>query len=141
MRASHIVPYILSSIGLVATASALRLQLWSYGEPAAGLFPFLAAVLLTVTSLACARETIPSSEPVDRMRLAGYCGTLAAFCLLLHWLGFPLAAFLFLIAVLMFIERMNWKKGLLLATAFSIGTWGLFDVLLSVPLPTGTWRV
>ncbi|NTA14015.1 tripartite tricarboxylate transporter TctB family protein [Agrobacterium tumefaciens] len=141
MRASSIIPYVLASIGLAAASSALPLHIWAYGEPAAGLFPFLAGLLLAGTSLICARETIPSSEPVDLTRLVAYCGALAGFCLLLNWLGFALGAFLFLTAVLVFIERMNWKKGLVLAAAFSFGTWGLFDLLLSVPLPTGMWRV
>ena len=140
MRASRIIPYVLASIGLAAAASALHLQLWTYGAPAAGLFPFLAGLLLAATSLLCAWETIPSSEPVDLTRLVAYCGALAGFCLLLNWLGFTLGSFLFLTAVLVFIERTNWKMGLLLATTFSIGSWGLFDVLLSVPLPAGVWR-
>jgi len=141
MRASQITPYVLASIGLAAATNALHLHIWAHGEPAAGLFPFMAGLLLAATSLICGREPSPSSEPVETIRLLAYCGALTGFCLLLNWLGFTLASLIFLTAVLVFIERMNWKKGLLLATAFSVGTWGLFDALLSVPLPTGMWRV
>ena len=66
---------------------------------------------------------------------------LALFCLLLELIGFAPAAFLFLATVLAFIERMGWKAAILLAAAFAFSTWGLFEGLLSVPLPHGAWRL
>ncbi|MGP4727189.1 tripartite tricarboxylate transporter TctB family protein [Agrobacterium deltaense] len=138
---TRLVPYILTAIGLGAAAKALQLGLWSYGEPAAGLFPFVASVLLIGTSLACARETTPAGEPIDLPRLIAYCAALAFFCLLLELIGFALSAFLFLAVVLLIIERMNRKAAIFIAVTFAFSTWGLFEGLLSVPLPHGLWGV
>lgn len=141
MTAARLVPYMLALIGLGAAANAFHLRLWSYGEPAAGLFPFIAGILLVCTSLACAGKNAPEGEPVDVARLLIYCGALAAFCALLELAGFAAAALLFLAGVLIFIERMNLKTALFIAVAFAFFTWGLFEFLLSVPLPRGLWRV
>lgn len=141
MNAARLVPYALAAIGLGAAANALKLRLWTFGEPAAGLFPFIAAVLLVVTSLLCTRETAPEGEAIELPRLIGYAAALVVFCLMLSVIGFALAALLFLVTVLILIERMEWKKGILLAAIFAFSTWGLFEELLSVPLPHGMWRL
>lgn len=141
MNCARLVPFALTAIGLAVAAHALQLQLWAYGEPAAGLFPFLAALLLIGTSLACTRETLPAAEPVELSRLLAYCTALALFCLLLELIGFAFASFLFLATVFALIERMNWKIAILLAIAFAFSTWGLFEGLLAVPLPRGEWRL
>lgn len=141
MNVARLVPYALAAIGLGAAANALELRLWTYGEPAAGLFPFLAATLLVVTSLLSTREKVPEEEAIELPRLIGYSAALVGFCLMLNIVGFALAALLFLIAVLTLIERMGWKKGIFLAALFAFSTWGLFEGLLSVPLPQGMWRM
>lgn len=141
MTAARLAPYMLALIGLGAAANAFHLQLWSYGEPAAGLFPFAAGILLVCTSLACTGKKAPEGEPVDIARLLIYCGALAAFCVLLELAGFAVAALLFLAVVLIFIEQMSPKAALFIAVAFALSTWSLFEVLLSVPLPHGLWRV
>lgn len=135
------VPYLLTAIGLGAAAKALQLGLWAYGEPAAGFFPFVAGVLLVLTSPACAKEAGPANEPIDLPRLIAYCAALALFCFLLELIGFAFAAFLFLAVVLLAIERMNRKVAIFIAATFAFSTWGLFEGLLSVPLPRGLWGV
>lgn len=137
----RLVPYLLTSIGLGAAAQSLRLGLWAYGEPAAGLFPFIGGVLLISTSLICARETEPVWEPADLTRLMAYCVALVLFCVMLELIGFAFAAFLFLAVVLLAIERMKTTTAIVIATAFAFSTWGLFEGLLSVPLPRGVWGV
>ena len=141
MSAARLVPYVLAVIGLGAAANAFQLHLWAYGEPAAGLFPFIASTLLVCASLMCTRDVIQDGEPVDVLRLVTYLATLAIFCLLLEVIGFALSAFLFLLVVLAVIERMGRKTAVLIAFSFSFCTWGLFEMLLSSPLPHGLWGV
>lgn len=141
MNPAHLVPYILTVIGLGAAVNAANLQLWANGEPGAGLFPFLAALLLVCTSLGCSLEKTAATEPVELPRLLAYCAALGLFCLMLQLIGFALSAFFFLTAVFRLIERMDWKWSLVLAFAFAFSTWGLFEGLLSVPLPRGDWRL
>lgn len=83
------------------------MHLWEHGEPAAGLFPFLAALLLIFTSLLCTMQTVPADEPVEIPRILAYCAALALFCAMLETLGFAVATFLFLAGVLMFVEKMR----------------------------------
>ncbi|GAA5663240.1 hypothetical protein Brsp07_01717 [Brucella sp. NBRC 14130] len=142
MNPARFVPYALSGIGLGAAASGLRMHLWESGEPAAGLFPFLAALLLIVTSLLCTTQgVVPDEDPIEIPRVIAYCVVLALFCVLLEVLGFVAAAFLFLSGVLLFIERMKWQIAGLLSAAVAVATWVLFEILLSVPLPHGIWRL
>lgn len=141
MSIARLVPYTLTVIGLGAAVNAANLQLWTHGEPGAGLFPFLAALLLVCTSLGCTWEKTAATEPVELPRLLSYCVALGLFCLMLQLIGFALSAFFFLIAVFRLIERMDWKWSLILAFAFAFSTWGLFEGLLSVPLPRGDWRL
>lgn len=141
MTPARFVPYALSAIGLGAAASGLHMHLWENGEPAAGLFPFLAALLLIFTSLLCTVQAVPAEEPVELPRVFAYCAALALFCALLEILGFAVATFLFLAGILMFIEKMRWHAAGLFATGVALSTWILFEALLSVPLPHGVWRL
>lgn len=141
MTVARLVPYMLALVGLGAVANALQIRLWSYGGPGAGLFPFIAGALLTCTSLVCARSPAPPGDRAEMPRLLAYCAALALFCVLLELAGFALAAFLFLAGVLIFIEQVDPKRALFIAVAFAFSTWGLFEVLLSVPLPRGLWRM
>lgn len=141
MNITRLVPYTLMVLGLGAAVNAASLQLWAYGEPGSGLFPFLAALLLVCTSLGCSLEKTAATEPVELHRLLTYCAALGLFCLMLQVIGFALSAFLFLVAIFRFIERMDWTWSLLLAFAFAFSTWGLFEGLLSVPLPRGEWSL
>lgn len=131
MNTARLVPYTLATIGLGAAANALQLHLWAYGQPGAGLFPFLAALLLIGTSLLCTRENAYEAAPAEFPRLLAHSAALALFCLTLETVGFAVAAFLFLVMVFAFIERMNWKMATPLAAVFAFSTWGLFEVLLS----------
>lgn len=141
MNPAQFVPYALSAIGLGASASGLQMRLWEHGEPAAGLFPFIAALLLIFTSLLCTVRSVPIDEPVELPRILAYCAALAFFCAMLEMLGFAVATFLFLVGVLRFVEKLRWLAAGLLATGVAVSTWILFEVLLSVPLPHGVWRL
>lgn len=141
MNAARLVPYTLAAIGLGAAANALKLQLWAYGEPAAGLFPFLASLLLISASLASTREQVSDPVPVEVTRLLAYCFALATFCFLLDMIGFLLSTFLFLVGVFVLVERMAWKRSMFLSATFAFSTWALFEVLLSVSLPRGEWSI
>ncbi|MBF2713235.1 tripartite tricarboxylate transporter TctB family protein [Agrobacterium vitis] len=141
MSIARLAPYTLTVIGLGAAVNAANLQLWAHGEPAAGLFPFLAALLLVFTSLGCTLEKTAATEPVELTRLLAYCVALGLFCLILQVIGFALSAFLFLVTVFRLIERMDWKWSLILAFVFAFSTWGLFEGLLNVPLPRSDWRL
>ena len=63
---------------------------------------------------------------------------LAAFCLALPWVGYPVAACAFVAVVLRYLGA-RWPAALLTGVLSSAGSYGLFAVLLDVPLPRGPW--
>jgi hypothetical protein len=65
-------------------------------------------------------------------------GALAAFCLTLPWIGYPIAAFGFVSVVLWGLGG-RWQAALLTGALGSAGSYYLFAVLLGVPLPRWPW--
>ena len=63
---------------------------------------------------------------------------LAAFCLILPWVGYPLSAFLFVTVVLRRLGS-GWPAAVALGVASAAVSHYLFAVLLDVPLPRGPW--
>jgi hypothetical protein len=63
---------------------------------------------------------------------------LVAFCLVLPWIGYPAAAFGFVAVVLRYLGA-GWTAALLTGVLSAAGSYGLFAVLLDVPLPRGPW--
>jgi putative tricarboxylic transport membrane protein len=63
---------------------------------------------------------------------------LVAFCLALPWVGYPAAAFAFVTIVLRYLGA-RWTTALVAGVLSSAGSYGLFAVLLDVPLPRGPW--
>ena len=63
---------------------------------------------------------------------------LVAFCLALPWVGYPAAAFAFVTIVLRYLGA-RWTTALLTGALSSAASYGLFAVLLDVPLPRGPW--
>lgn len=70
--------------------------LGEWGEPAAGLFPFLAALLLIVTSLLARPRASCPTKTQSRFHVIAYYVALALFCVLPEVLGLVAAALLFL---------------------------------------------
>jgi hypothetical protein len=63
---------------------------------------------------------------------------LAAFCLLIPWLGYPLVAFGFVSVVLSRLGSAA-RRAVLIGAATAVVSHYVFAVLLDVPLPRGPW--
>jgi putative tricarboxylic transport membrane protein len=130
----------LAAIGCSAAIVAIHLGLWSMAAPAAGLFPFIAAVALFVTGAAIAMSRLPQlspGEPTDHVRLLHYCAAIASFAIAMKILGTFLATIFLMAVVLRWIEGKSWSQALTAAVSMAVLAWSLFDVLLGVPLPKG----
>ena len=77
-------------------------------------------------------------DAASRRRVVISVVALAAFCLGLPWAGYPAAAFAFVVVVLRYLGA-RWTTALLMGVLSSAGSYGLFAVLLDVPLPRGPW--
>jgi putative tricarboxylic transport membrane protein len=142
------VPLVLLAAAGVYLTLALRLPFGAAARPGAGFYPVIVAVFAIVVALgatASAFRGAPHAEGdavaldvAARRRVVISVVALAAFCLALPWVGYPAAAFAFVAVVLRCLGG-GWTTALLLGVLSAAGSYGLFAVLLDVPLPPGPW--
>jgi len=142
------VPLVLLAAAGVYLALALGLPFGMVARPGAGFYPVLVAVFAIVVAMAATvsafrkaprAETDAAKLDADaRRRVVISVVALAAFTLALPWVGYPAAAFGFVAVVLRYLGG-RWTTALLTGALSSAGSYGLFAVLLGVPLPRGPW--
>jgi putative tricarboxylic transport membrane protein len=143
-------------VGLVVVAAAgayltqaMALPYGTAAKPGAGFFPILVAIFAcAVGVLMTARAfltPVPAGAPREaardraaRGRALGTMVVLAAFCLLMPWVGYPLVAFAF-VTVLLWRLGSAWRNAGVIGALTAIASYYLFGVLLDVPLPRGPW--
>ena len=123
-----------------------RLPIGSGEQPGAGLFPVLVGVFLLVASSAflfqCLRRTPRALTPRPAkagQRVTGVVVALAAFCLLLPWLGYGVASLGLLLVILRLFGLARWRVTGAVALLATAASYYLFAVLLGVPLPAWPW--
>jgi hypothetical protein len=140
------VPLVLLVTAGVYLTLALRLPFGAAARPGAGFYPVIVAVFALVVALAATASAFrgrPGAEAValdaaPRRRVLISVVSLVAFCLVLPWVGYPAAAFVFVTVVLRYLGG-RWTTALLAGALSSAGSYGLFAVLLDVPLPRAPW--
>ena len=147
--AERLVGLVMLVVSGLYLSQALRMPVGSAARPGAGFYPlavgaFACVVALVVVGLAFGRrpaaEAAEASEDVPgaRMHVGLTIATLAGFCLLLPWIGYPLAALLFVAALLRQLGT-AWRGALLAAVISAEGSYYVFAILLGVSLPRGLW--
>ena len=142
------VPLVLLAAAGVYLILALRLPFGAAARPGAGFYPVIVAVFAIVVALAATASVFrraPRAEveavaldAAARRRVVISVMALAAFCVALPWVGYPAAAFAFVAVVLRYLGG-RWTTALLTGALSAAGSYGLFAVLLDVPLPRGPW--
>jgi putative tricarboxylic transport membrane protein len=146
----RVVPLIVLVGTGIYLSQALSLPIGTTAQPGPGFFPVAVAAFACVVGLAATaiafRTSVPAragtaadaEDPMRRRRVVGAEAALAAFCLVLPWIGYLLAAFGFVAVVL---QRLGsrWSAALTTAALSAGGSYYLFAVLLDVPLPRGPW--
>jgi putative tricarboxylic transport membrane protein len=142
------VPLVLLAAAGVYLTLALRLPFGAAARPGAGFYPVIVAVFAVVVALAATASAfrgVPRGEAdaaeldgAARRRVVISVVALAAFCLALPWVGYPAAALAFVTIVLRYLGA-RWTTALLTGVLSAAGSYGLFAVLLDVPLPRGPW--
>ena len=142
------VPLVLLVAGGVYLTLALQLPFGAAARPGAGFYPVIVAVFAIVVALGAAASAFRTTPrgPADavtldaasRRRVVISVAALAVFCLALPWVGYLAAAFAFVVVVLRYLGS-RWATALLTGVLSSAGSYGLFALLLDVPLPRGPW--
>jgi putative tricarboxylic transport membrane protein len=142
----------------VYLASGWALPLGTIARPGPGLYPLAVGVLGGFVAMAWVVTAFrrapagagPRAEALkleagpggmwrpgtSGRRVIATAGLLVAFCFLLPWVGYPLAAFLFTGLLLRGLGA-SWIAALAIALACAVVSYYLFGVVLGVPLPRG----
>lgn len=124
---------------------ATQLAFGEIARPGAGVFPMVVGAMLAFTSLATLwegwrtntgeRVELPAGQ--DRQRLLALIGSLLLYILVLPWLGQILASTLFLILLMRVLSEVSWPRVIAYSLAISLSLYGVFVLLLNVPMPRG----
>lgn len=128
---------------------ALRMPVGTAARPGPAFYPVaigvLACAVALVVIVAAFRRSAPADAPAPEDTVAAErrhvwltVATLAGFCLLLPWIGYPLAALLF-VGVLLRELGTGWGVAVLAGLLSAEGSYYLFAILLGVSLPRGLW--
>ncbi len=136
----RIAPLLLLALGVAALFTARDMGLGELTAPGPGLWPAIAAALLSATAFVLlfldpAEDYEPWTAGTARI-VAGLAG-LALFIVLFQTIGFVIPAFLLLFAWLRLLAGESWRMALVLAVAGALVLHLVFVVALGVPFPAG----
>jgi putative tricarboxylic transport membrane protein len=129
----------------VYLANALPLPMGTMARPGPGFYPVAVGVLASVVALvwvaasyrrvpAAAGPTVP--DAAARVRVVSTAAVLVMFCAVLPWVGYPVAACLFVVLMLRVLGA-GWLAAGATAAAAAGVSYYVFGKLLGVPLPPG----
>lgn len=144
-RADQVSGALLLVFGIGFAVGARQFPYWTPNGPGSGFLPLwlglTMAVLAAALLVGATRRTDPGGAwlPGGRAftRLIVVVVATALFIWLMPWLGMTLGTFLFLVALLRFLEGHGWGATLGVAVATTTANWLVFMYWLSVPFPIG----
>jgi putative tricarboxylic transport membrane protein len=136
-----------AALGLAFGAAALyessKLPFGTVRSPGQGFFPWWISSVIVVLALLLMLQALKSGsgagqEGAGRMaKVVALLGVLTAYTFLLDPLGYPLCTFLLVLFMLRVTDRQRWPVALGMAAITAIGSYVVFAMWLSVPLPRG----
>ncbi len=131
------------TVGAAALYEASKLPFGTVHNPGQGFFPWWTSaviVLLAVILLAQAlrsRSSALREGPGRIAKVAALLAVLAGYTFLLEPLGYMLCTFLLVLFMLRATDPQRWAVALAMAAITAAGTYVVFAMWLSVPLPRG----
>jgi putative tricarboxylic transport membrane protein len=131
------------AFGAAAAFESARLPFGTIHNPGEGFFPWWASV--TVVLLATilliqglnSRSTSARDQSRRLAKVIVLLVILAAYTFLLDPLGYPICTFLLVLFMLRVLDPQRWRVALSIAVLAAAGSYVVFAVWLSVPLPRG----
>ena len=134
--------------GAVTVYFSLRMPIGTFRAAGSGLFPLGLGILLTgLSGTLLIKSYIQGKRSREKTMQAGaarstkqvvlFMGAIVVATLLFKSLGYPLTAFLLLLALLRILGLRRWAYNLLLSLLTATGAYLLFVLWLQIPLPKG----
>ncbi len=136
--------------GGITVILSLRMPIGTFRAAGTGLFPLLLGILLMILSvlflfnllLRKERELERKEAPVEATPrsltpVILFLGMMALAALFFNSLGYPLIAFLLLVALLKILGMKRWPANILLSLVTAAASYFLFVQWLKIPLPKG----
>lgn len=135
---------LLIGVGIVCMSSQFKIA-FGKGDPGAGFWPGLLGIILIGLSIGLFLGTLKNrqkleektyavSQPANR-RVYITMAAIVGFCLVLYFLGFYIAAVLFIPAVMYILEVRSPKRIMITTAATVIAIYVIFGMLLKIALP------
>ncbi len=142
LKADRWIGFLFALFSLYVCIESVRLGLGTYHRPGPGFVSFLAGTVLGVLSLALIslvlfRRTEEAQAWQIRGRILMVFLAMLGFTLLVEWLGFLLAAFLFIWFLLKVVEQRGWGFSVGVALVVAGASHVVFDLWLRAQLPAG----
>jgi len=140
---------VLLLFGGIAALLSLQLPIGTLRVPGSGFFPLALGLVLAGLAACqilqlrlCARrgtaEPAPGGTDDDSaLRVFLFLGSMAVATALLNLLGYPLVAFLLMVALLLLVGVRGWRDSMLIALLTAGACYLLFVRWLQIPLPKG----
>ena len=143
VRRDIVVATVVLALGAAAAFESAKLPFGTVHSPGQGFFPaWISAVILLLAQLLLVQAlTLRSSTAQEGPRriekVAALLFVLAIYTFLLDPLGYPLCTFLLVLFMLRVLDLQRWTVALSMAALTAVGTYVVFAIWLSVPLPRG----
>ena len=138
-----VVAIVALTFGAAATFESAKLPFGTVHSPGQGFFPLWISAVILVLALLLLVQALTSRSNVARQgfgriaKVAVLLVVLALYTFLLDPLGYPLCTFLLVLFMLRATEPQRWAVALGMALITAVGSYIVFAVWLSVPLPRG----
>jgi putative tricarboxylic transport membrane protein len=132
------------AFGAIAAYESSKLQFGTVHNPGPGFFPWwTSAVIVLLALILLVQALTPRSSAAQEggsgriAKVAVLLAVLAAYTFLLEPLGYPLCTFLLVLFMLRATDPQRWAIALGMAAITAVGSYVVFAIWLSVPLPRG----
>ena len=131
------------AFGAAAAFESAKLPFGTIHNPGQGFFPWWTSVVVVLLATILLIQALRSraGTALDKSgriaKVVALLVVLAAYTFLLDPLGYPICTFLLVLFMLRVLDPQRWTVALSMAALTAVGTYVVFAIWLSVPLPRG----
>ena len=131
------------ALGGVAVFESAKLPLGTVRNPGQGFFPWWTSVVIVLLALFLLIQALTSRRSINPQasgriaKVTALLLVLAMYTLLLDLLGYLICTFFLVLFMLRATNPQRWPVALIMALIAAFGSYGVFAIWLSVPLPRG----